>query len=313
MLYIHRLQVIIQKKEMDAGATDLDPLYFGMPGLLCLLASLWIFTGSVSLTFDVKQWQTEDSLLYSIISYQSIIRFIHFIVTSMSLAGIAFIVKYFYWDKQDNINIEYEEYSKKFNTWLAITFTGLQPLFFICIMFFTPFNAISMLSFTMLLFAVVLVFILIHFLYAAIKDGHFQVSSYSLYLMIIIFAVIIIKEQSSYDYASRDHILKLAGNYDKAEAELAANFEKQPEINGKDIYEVKCMACHRFDVKLVGPPHKVVMEKYINNREGMIQFILNPQKVNPDYPAMPSQGLTPKEVKAVVDYMWKAFGDKVGK
>jgi len=37
--------------------------------------------------------------------------------------------------------------------------------------------------------------------------------------------------------------------------------------------------------------------------KGLIAFIKNPSKIDPNYPPMPNPGLKPNEVKAVVDYV----------
>ena len=78
-------------------------------------------------------------------------------------------------------------------------------------------------------------------------------------------------------------------------------------ISGEDIYNAKCIACHRFDTKLVGPPYNDVLPKYEGKRDALVDFILNPVKVNPEYTAMPNQGLKPKEAEAVADYIVKIY------
>jgi cytochrome c len=82
---------------------------------------------------------------------------------------------------------------------------------------------------------------------------------------------------------------------------------KTVTISGEEIFTAKCSACHRFDSKLVGPPYNVVLKKYENNRDKLVKFILNPVKVDPAYPSMPSQGLIPPEAEAVADYIMKVY------
>jgi len=33
-------------------------------------------------------------------------------------------------------------------------------------------------------------------------------------------------------------------------------------VSAEQIYNQKCIACHKFDVKLVGPPYKETVPKY---------------------------------------------------
>ena len=79
------------------------------------------------------------------------------------------------------------------------------------------------------------------------------------------------------------------------------------DISGEDIYNGKCVACHQFDQVLVGPPYKEVLPKYENDQEALAQFILNPVKINENYPAMPNQGLKPNEAKAVAEYLLETY------
>ena len=80
--------------------------------------------------------------------------------------------------------------------------------------------------------------------------------------------------------------------------------------NSQDIYDAKCIACHRFDTKLVGPAYNDVLPKYDGKREELISFILNPTKINPEFTAMPNQGLKPKEAEAIADYIVKTYQSK---
>ncbi|MDX1702049.1 MAG: c-type cytochrome, partial [Melioribacteraceae bacterium] len=82
-----------------------------------------------------------------------------------------------------------------------------------------------------------------------------------------------------------------------------AGIEAIVEINGEDIYNAKCIACHQFDQKLVGPAYNDVLPKYDGKRDELVSYILNPYKINPEYPAMPNQGLKPMEAEAIADYI----------
>lgn len=56
-----------------------------------------------------------------------------------------------------------------------------------------------------------------------------------------------------------------------------------PQINeqlantGKQLFDVKCTPCHRFDVKLVGPPLSGVTKR--RKPEWIMNMILNPQQM----------------------------------
>ncbi len=46
---------------------------------------------------------------------------------------------------------------------------------------------------------------------------------------------------------------------------------------GRELFNVKCVACHKFDVKLVGPPLKDVTKR--RRPEWIMNQILNPQEM----------------------------------
>src|SRR3990172_3298249 len=72
---------------------------------------------------------------------------------------------------------------------------------------------------------------------------------------------------------------------------------------GKAVFEANCSGCHRFDIRVVGPPLNVAVPKYGGDPEKLKGFIRNPGKVNPDYPSMPKLGLPEEEIDAVAKYL----------
>jgi cytochrome c len=65
-----------------------------------------------------------------------------------------------------------------------------------------------------------------------------------------------------------------------------------------------------FDQKKVGPAYKNVIPKYQGKKTDLIRFVLNPQKVDPAFPPMPSQGLRPAEADSIATYLMKKVGVK---
>ena len=86
------------------------------------------------------------------------------------------------------------------------------------------------------------------------------------------------------------------------ESHYTSNVPLDPKA-GERIYAEKCSACHAFDHKVVGPAHKDVLPKYVGQLDKLQAFILAPQKVDPAFPAMPAQGLSRREARAVADYL----------
>jgi cytochrome c len=72
---------------------------------------------------------------------------------------------------------------------------------------------------------------------------------------------------------------------------------------GETLFGKYCTSCHAPDRRLVGPPTSYMVEKYKDDRDAMIQFVLNPTKIDPGYPAMPKPPAGKGEVEKIVDYI----------
>jgi cytochrome c551/c552 len=141
-----------------------------------------------------------------------------------------------------------------------------------------------------------------------IKESSYKYSPILIVLFIILFALLAIQDQFAIDTSSNKQSAILAAGYDAYELKIneEMGIDTKP-ISGEDIYNGRCIACHRFDVKVVGPPYNQTLPKYEGKKDDLVAFILNPVKKNPDYPAMPNQGLKPKEAEAIADYLLNTY------
>lgn len=273
--------------------------------LIVLFASMLMFSASTTLAVDNSRW-TESVYVFNLIFNEgTFLRLAHFITAAFALTGVAFITKVFIWDKEAVISDEYDKKAKSLNGGIALVFLLVQPVFLAITLFLTPKYAISNFMFLLTLLAIVFVFVVSHYVYKMIKEGDFARINIAFFLTLILFSFIFVKEQSAFSISNKGHAEQLAVNYDaKMQKELAESGRAvEVKISGEEIYKVKCLACHEFDKKKVGPAHKDVLPKYIDKKQALAEFILNPKKVDPAFPAMPSQGLSPKEAEAVADYM----------
>ena len=81
---------------------------------------------------------------------------------------------------------------------------------------------------------------------------------------------------------------------------------------GKEIYELKCTACHKANEKFIGPAPKGIFER--RNPTWILNMILDPEKMVKEDPIakslleefngspMANQNLTIEEAKAVLEY-----------
>lgn len=105
--------------------------------------------------------------------------------------------------------------------------------------------------------------------------------------------------------------VKGAGKY--TNVELSATLDPKMIAEGKTVYEVKCLACHKLtDEKLVGPGWKGVTK--LKSPEWIMNFMTNTDEMIDNDPhakrmlelcmvRMPNQHLTDEETRNVYEFM----------
>ncbi len=82
-------------------------------------------------------------------------------------------------------------------------------------------------------------------------------------------------------------------------------------VEGKEVFKIKCSACHKISKRFVGPPLAGITER--RSPEWIMNMILNPEvmvaenpiakKLLAEYLApMANQGLTEKEARLILEY-----------
>jgi len=80
--------------------------------------------------------------------------------------------------------------------------------------------------------------------------------------------------------------------------------EIDPADRGKIAYLGVCTGCHSYTGRIIGPPVQMIQALYMDNPEGLAEYIANPIKKRPDYPEMPKQNYLDEETRlAVAKYM----------
>lgn len=80
--------------------------------------------------------------------------------------------------------------------------------------------------------------------------------------------------------------------------------EIDPADRGKIAYLGICAGCHTYTGRMIGPPVQIIQALYMNNPEGLAEYINAPIKKRDDYPEMPPQNyLDPETRQAVAEYM----------
>jgi parallel beta-helix repeat protein len=80
----------------------------------------------------------------------------------------------------------------------------------------------------------------------------------------------------------------------------------EPGERGKVVYLGICSGCHVYNGRMIGPPVQAIQALYLENPQGLADYIADPQKKRDDYPEMPPQDyLDPQTRLAVANYMLK--------
>jgi parallel beta-helix repeat protein len=77
-----------------------------------------------------------------------------------------------------------------------------------------------------------------------------------------------------------------------------------PSERGKYVYMGICAGCHTYNGRMIGPPVQIIQALYMDNPQGIADYINNPTKKREDYPEMPPQNyLDPETRLAAAKYM----------
>ena len=86
--------------------------------------------------------------------------------------------------------------------------------------------------------------------------------------------------------------------------EPAERREIAAEDMGKRAYYGICAGCHSYNIKMIGPPTQIIQALYMNNPQGIVDYITAPVKKRDDYPEMPPQNYLSEEVRmAAAEFM----------
>ncbi len=185
------------------------------------------------------------------------------------------------------------------------------PVFLAAVLFRLEDLAVSGWVYALAACSVLALFAALHAIYAYVQLDRAGSTAYGFALVILATTCLGTMFQVGLHNATRDHAVSLAVVYDRNEEALktALGVGAKP-LSGEDIYNGKCSACHLFDQKKVGPAYKNVVTKYAGRKADLVRFILNPVKVDPAFPNMPSQGLKPSEADSIATYIMKKVGVK---
>ncbi len=277
----------------------------GLWGIIFLSAALWLLFSATTLIVNPPMWQS--SLFSLIFSWRVLLFVIQFLAVASSIMGAVMLFAYFYWE--GGITNENEDLLSYIKTiCLRITFGGslLLPVFIAVTLLSVNSNYLSGSVFVFSLLSLIFLLLAYNLLYAVIKEKNTRYSGLVFFLILFTAFSVIIKDQAVMSNATEQQAVILDSQFQEYLAGLTGNRGTE-EVSGKEIFDVRCSSCHKFDQKLVGPAYKDVLPKYEGKIDQLTGFVLNPVKKNPEYPPMPNPGLKPNEAKAVAGYIMETY------
>lgn len=276
---------------------------YGYLGLISILIGLFLFVCGTTIVSEPSRWNT-SGILKSVFSLPVWLNYFYLIFASFAIAGGAILYFFFVW--QGGIKDISDEYAKLIKS-SVIPYTMissiLQPLFLFGGIVLLPVSAMSSSVYIYIVFAIISILIVSNLLYGIYKNSEMRFAGAVFFIMFLTFTFTIVKDQLVLGNSVKEHlhsVYQKAEDYNKQKSSLVIT---SSGVDAEQIFNQKCVACHKFDVKLVGPPYNESVPKYNGDVVKLAEYILNPTKINPDYPAMPNQGLKKKEAEAMAKWL----------
>jgi len=292
----------------------------GAAGIGLLFIGYFFLLGSLTLLHSPAKWPFINGPQDVIFTWNALWKFAQFLVLSIALAGIGVLFFFFRWPgKNVDANTNYGRLAKYFAAGAALGAILLIPPVTLFFQITSPIVAMSVRVYFLWIVVLVLLAVAAMYLLTILRSGNTRYGTHVFIIFIAAMLGLVSGDQMAMENATGEHTLQLEEKAEEmtAERESAREAAMQqaplgPE-EGKKLYEAKCTACHAFDRKVVGPPHREVIPKYEGNIDGLVAFLRNPTRVDPDYPPMPKLGLSEREARAVAEYLMDAIlGEKQG-
>jgi cytochrome c len=278
-------------------------------GIFFLAVGFWLLVAGLTIPTLYHNWSPSD-FFAGLFLWQVIFRFIFFVLFAVALAGGFILFNLFeIKSKNDDIPAAYKNFARDRIVAVTLYSTILIPVIILVNLFALPSTSLSVSIFVYMIVSLVLIFLGYHFLYLLTKEIKGTIAALLFLTLVFSLAANIIGAQKALKNETKVQSAVLNAGFEKYISELRGE-NKAPEINAAEIYQVKCASCHKWEEKLVGPPHLEVLPKYVGKEQQLIAFIRNPVKVNPEYPPMPNPGLKPNEAEAVAKYLIETYDSK---
>ncbi len=281
----------------------------GTAGLALLVGSYFLLLSSIVRLQDPEKWYRLKNAAILLLNWNVIWKYLMFLHLGLGLTGAAILFFVLRWRGADAVkDEEYAAFARRFGAGLGLAFCFAIPVFNLFYVFTSPDVAFDSIVY-LLGVAVTLVTMFIAYSFVSVlRSSQPRHGATVFTLFIVVFVLSSTFDVRSMANANREHarlVEKKAENERlEREAIIEATMAAQSGRNlGEETFNTVCMQCHRMNERLVGPPLATVLPKYAGNPDNLQNFILNPVRMNQEYPPMPSPGLSPAKAKAVAEYL----------
>jgi cytochrome c len=281
----------------------------GRYGLLLLCVAVALTLGALTVASKPDAWRNIDTALALLLSVDFYAKMLQFLSLAAGSTGIGILFFQLEWEGgRGNPNPEYRAFVRKICITLGFVSILIQPLLLVVnVMLLSP-AALSGALLGISGVSILLFFLTVNLLYAAMKEERPGYISYAFYVLGVALVLVFTTDQMAIGNATRLQSARLAVLHENATEALKASLGLgAPAARGEDIYNGRCSACHLFDQKKVGPAYRDVIPKYAGKKPQLIAFVLNPLKVNPAFPPMPNPGLRPAEADSIATFLLNKF------
>ncbi len=284
-------------------------LNYGKSGLVILFIGIWFYVAAITSVTTFTSWNF-PGMITALAAPKVLLNLLIFISFAFTLTNAAILFIHLYWNnsKKDE-DVSYTKFVKDIASKAGLKASIILPILIAINLFSFPETNLSGSIFVYAIASILLIFLAYHFFYMIQIKNDYRFGSLIFFVLILASVAFIIKDQKAMTNATKSHSLVLSTEYDKILAELKGE-GTVVAFNGKELYDVRCASCHKFDQKLVGPAHFDVLPKYVGKEAQLVAFIRNPVKVDPAYPPMPNPGLKPQEADAIAKYLLEEFAKK---
>ena len=283
----------------------------GAVGTGVLLLATFLFINTFSLLADPEKWAFIRLPVPGIFSIRSIVPFLLYFAIAHLFTGATILFLRFQWFER-NLRTPEDERPLFRDIGLSVLLAGAAgiPPLLLWDSHTAPLFALRPEVFTLGLFILGLLFIITLLAIGMIMERHTKSGWLTFVLALGVVVLFSGRQQTLASIANSEHELHMIAELTDQREMLvadreelyAASSELDPDA-GEQIFTRICSACHDFDNRVVGPPYSTVLPKYVDDLDALVGYIFRPEKIDPDYPAMPGQGLNRAEARAVAVYL----------